>query len=85
MMELPCLVQVGINNVIIAKANGREMSVYELRLLDQFAKTAYAEQRLKELCINVELEQYDENGRYIGDDTPEDSDTTGGGDGSPVT
>ena len=85
MMGFEGLVQVGINNVIICKANGHEMGVHELRLIDQFAKTTYVSLRLQELLISKELDQHEKTGRYQDKDSLDDPETTGDGDHHPCS
>lgn len=82
-MDFPSLVQVGINNVIVAKANGREMSIYELRLIDQFSKTTYASLRLQELAIQEELDHHDDTGKFTEEDPPEGTESEGDRSGPP--
>ena len=80
MMEFAELVQIGMNNIIICKANGREMSIYELRMIDQFAKTSYVSLRLQELTMQRELEHYEKTGKYQDEEPFSDPEVTGDGD-----
>ena len=77
------LVQIGVNNIIIAKANGRDIGIHGERLIDQFAKTTYVTMRLQELVIKEELENYEKTGQYSDEDTLEDPETTGDEDNRP--
>lgn len=82
-MDFAELVQIGMNNIIICKANGREMSVYELRMIDQFAKTSYASLRLQELTMQQEIDYYEKTGGYKSEEPLSDSEITGDGDNPP--
>ena len=83
MMTFQELVQIGVNNIIVSRANGREMSIYELRLIDQFAKTTYIAMRLQELALQQELEHYEEIERDSDEDPLGDTKPTGNGDHRP--
>lgn len=83
MMDFAELVQIGMNNIIICKANGRQMSIYELRMIDQFTKTAYVSLRLQELTIQRELDHYEETGRYQDEEPLSDPEITSNGDNTP--
>jgi len=62
-LNLQELIQIGINNLWIAKAQGRELTKDEKLLLMQWCRANNADQRLKELVINEEISYYDELGR----------------------
>ncbi len=62
-LELQELIQVGINNIIIARAQGMELSVSEKLLLEQWCRANQADNRLKQLVIEEEISYYDELGR----------------------
>ena len=59
-MGLAELVQIGINNLLVMYIQGKELTVHELRLLDQFAITTAIELRLKNKWMLKELEKYED-------------------------
>lgn len=85
MYDFQALKQIGINNIQVARQVGIQISIYEERLLDQFAKAEYADQKLRELVINAEISKYDGFDTYTGQDAPDNFDPKGdGGDSQPT-
>lgn len=77
--DLASLVQIGINNMLIARTAGVNISIYEHRVLDQFAKTTYLALKIEELQMKQELEKYDGFDTYTGKDALDNSDPEGNG------
>lgn len=57
------LIQVGINNILIAWAQGKQLTVQQEILLEQWCRANTSDQRLKQLVIEEEIAYYDELGR----------------------
>lgn len=72
-LNLQELIQVGINNILIARAQGMELSVSERLLLDQWCRANQADARLKQLVIEEEISYYDELGHDTRKMAPKDT------------
>ena len=72
-LELQELIQVGINNILIARAQGMELTKDERLLINQWCRANQSENRLKQLVIEEEILNYDELGRDTRKMAPKDT------------
>ena len=76
-LTLEELMQIGINNILVCRANGRKLCKNEILLISQFAQTAAADLRLREICIQQEIEKYDDTRGFTLEDSQEDLESEG--------